>query len=53
MSKFITPTEYAKKKGITLSAVTKKLRAGIKPNGVKSFKKYGRFYLLEYEGKNS
>ena len=46
--KYITPSEYAasKKPPITLQAVTKMLRNGQLPEGIKRFEKVGRFYLL-------
>ncbi len=42
----ITPSQYAKKKGITLQAVTQKLRDGKQLDGISKVEKFGRFYLL-------
>lgn len=42
----ITPSQYARKRRITLQAVTKQLRKGLKPKGVKKVERFGRFYLL-------
>ncbi len=46
--KFIkmTPSEYAAYRGITLGAVTKRLRDGLPLTGVSSVLKYSRFYVL-------
>lgn len=42
----ITPSEYAKKQGISLQAVTKKIRSGVQLKGISKIEKFGRFYLL-------
>jgi len=42
----LTPKQYAEEKGITLQAVTKKLRDGKKLEGISKVEKFGRFYLL-------
>ena len=42
----ITPSEYAKMRGITLQAVTKRIRDNRSLNGVSRVEKFGRFYLL-------
>lgn len=47
----ITPTEYAKKRKITLSAVTKAIREERKLEGVAKVEKFGRFYLLKIKEK--
>ena len=43
----ITPTQYAKAKGITLAAVTRAIREKRKLPEVKLVTKYGRFYILQ------
>jgi hypothetical protein len=50
-TKELTPTDYAKTRGITLQAVTKTIRKHIRgdgppPTGIKEVRQYGRFYLL-------
>lgn len=47
----ITPSEYAKKQGISLQAVTKKIRDGIELKGISKIEKFGRFYLLTQKRK--
>ena len=42
----MTPSEYAQKMGISLQAVTKKIRDGKPLYRVSKIEKYGRFYLL-------
>lgn len=42
----ITPSEYAKRQGISLQAVTKKIRSGVQLKGISKIEKFGRFYLL-------
>lgn len=43
----ITPTQYADAKGITLQAVTKRIREKKKLEHVVRITKYGRFYILQ------
>lgn len=44
--KKITPSEYAKLRGISLSGVTEAIRKQWSMPGVSSVEKFGRFYLL-------
>ena len=52
MAKYITPIEYAKNRGITLSAVTKMIRTNGALPDVRKIEKVGRFYLLYPATKN-
>jgi len=47
--KQITPVQYAKRRKISLQAVTKRLRAEKPLKGVSKVEKFGRFYLLTLE----
>jgi hypothetical protein len=42
----LTPKEYASKRRISLSAVTKAIRLKHRLPGIRKVEKYGRFYLL-------
>ena len=44
--KKITPSEYAKLRGISLQGVTEAIRKEWSMPGVSSVEKFGRFYLL-------
>jgi|GEM_PF-5217914 len=44
----LTPSQYAKMRGISLQAVTKAIREKHRLPGVEEVKKFGRFYLLIY-----
>jgi hypothetical protein len=46
MKKKMTPSEYAKLRNITLSAVTKQIRQSADLPSVSKIEKFGRFYLL-------
>ena len=48
-TKDLTPTQYAKLRDISLSAVTEAVRRGWQMPGVVKVKKFGRFYLLKVD----
>ena len=45
----ITPSQYAKEMGISLQAVTKRIRDGKKLKRITKIEKFGRFYLLTFK----
>ena len=45
----LTPQQYADKRGITLSAVTERIREELEMPGVIKVTKFGRFYVLDVD----
>lgn len=45
----LTPQQYADKRGISLSAVTERIREGLEMPGVVKVSKFSRFYLLDVD----
>jgi hypothetical protein len=45
----LTPQQYADKRGITLSAVTLRIREQLEMPGVVKVNKFGRFYILDVD----